>query len=597
MNYQLPVPGGRAQSVPYELIEFPFDISRIARSRLFDLELQDMEQIALWLEHEVPKRVSTAKSLLRALGAPEVSADDPRPGLLELGPWLQAWMPIVFDPYVQKSYPGEPGWHSNWITIHSDPLGTVWAGWPHQADYSQVGDAVLHTLVVDLVAVVMDCAQRHGATPHWTAEAEIDRHPFVPHFRLVVRASEHSFAPLVQVRELLLESIGPARGERHRALRSRQSEILVDCYDQALTGRAPEPFYRLFPELRGASIRTPLKRPSRSVAPASRQLVEAVEKLRGVGLYESWKYSPEDLARALQQAWEQTTARRLPRESIELWTCLLLMDRDRTWFRDVDVCNQGVGDQLYAHTLFEIEGIGGRGFGGFSDPGEDWRSQPGTVLVDVRWRRKLRHFAIPQTSDGVLHPRLIEELNELLPEDGARFFFLDVGPTVAVVVRLTSDERRELSEASGVQILDQPPPWWTLAATDGIASLPPQRSDPLRLGALTIVPFTVEQSETSTMVDDDLRGVSITDREEDGHLVFAVWVNAAEFIRGGEAEIELENRVTAALQSSSGVLGVIRADREFWEVTGDPNEAELEEAVSSAVESVLLEFAEEIADR
>ena len=66
MNYQLPVPGGRAQSVPYELIEFPFDISRIARSRLFDLELQDMEQIALWLEHEVPKRVSTAKSLLPA---------------------------------------------------------------------------------------------------------------------------------------------------------------------------------------------------------------------------------------------------------------------------------------------------------------------------------------------------------------------------------------------------------------------------------------------------------------------------------------------------------------------------------------------------
>jgi hypothetical protein len=96
--------------------------------------------------------------------------------------------------------------------------------------------------------------------------------------------------------------------------------------------------------------------------------------------------------------------------------------------------------------------------------------------------------------------------------------------------------------------------------------------------------------------DEGLRQVSITDMEVDGQLVFKVFVSAAEFLRGAEVEGALDERITAALQAASGVNSVIHVDREVWEVGGDPREAELEEAVSIALESILGEFADKIAD-
>jgi len=271
------------------------------------------------------------------------------------------------------------------------------------------------------------------------------------------------------------------------------------------------------------------------------------------------------------------------------------MDHERTWFTDVDAGILGPGDQMYATTLFDLEGIGGRGFGGFSDPEEDWRSNPNSVAIKVRWRRKLRRFEVPQTIDGVHHPRLVEELNVLLGDGGARFWFLDIGPTVGVVIRLTTEECDRLSAISGLDLLDHPPHWWTQAATEGLSSLPPIRSDPLQMGDLADQQTPDEPVETWTLTDYDLQSVSITDAEVDGHLVFIVYVSAAEYIRGGHVEEVLEARVTAALKAGPGVLSAVRADREQWEVTGDSNEAELELAVAGAVEAVLLEFADEIA--
>jgi len=324
--------------------------------------------------------------------------------------------------------------------------------------------------------------------------------------------------------------------------------------------------------------------------------VQVVEKLQSAGLFATWRHSPEELAKALQLMWELGTGRLLPGDTDELLTSLIIMDRERTWVRDIDVCNLGVSDQLYVDTFFEIEGIGGRGFGGFSDPGEDWGSVPGVVSVDVRWKRKLRQFAIPRTNDGILHPRMFEELNSLLPEDGARLYFIDIGPTVAVVIRLTSAEQRKLAEVTGIEVLDRPPDWWTQAARSGLASLDANRVDPLQAGLPAYTPPILDSSHSSPLDNEELRGVSITDYEVDGHLVFSVWVSAADYIRGGDVEAALEQRVTAALGATKGVSKAVRADREQWEVTGDPDEAELEQAVADAVESVLLDYSEDIAD-
>lgn len=599
MICELPLHGGAPGSVDYELVDFPFDVTLLTRSSPFDVGIEDMQQIASWLEQELPTRASSAESLLAALAAPEVRRDDPKRGLLALGAWLQGWMPLVMDPYVQKSYPSEPDWEPNWLMVTSGRslgFGFVTAGWPHQARYSIIGDNLLHSLIVDLVALVMESARHNGASPHWSAEVRVGGPPpNAPGFQLVARVSDPPLDPLVHVHELLLQSVSPIRGERHRALRRRQSEFLADCYDQVVTGRAPEPIERLFPEFGGNGIGLKLKRPARSVPPAPPRLAEAAAKLIEVGLYESWKHDADDLARALQRQWQLATNRELPSDPDGLWTCLLLMDHERTWLADVDAGILGPGDQMYADTLFDLEGIGGRGFGGFSDPEEDWRSNPNSVAIKVRWRRKLRRFEVPQTIDGVLHPRLFEELNALLGDGGARFWFLDIGATVGVVIRLTTEERDRMSAISGLVLLDHPPHWWTQAATEGLSSLPTIRSDPLLLGDPVEQETSDEPVETWSLTDNDLQSVSITDAEVDGHLVFIVYVSAAEYIRGGHVEEVLEARVTAALRAAPGVLSANRADREQWEVTGDPNEAELELAVASAVESLLLEFADAIA--
>ena len=251
----------------------------------------------------------------------------------------------------------------------------------------------------------------------------------------------------------------------------------------------------------------------------------------------------------------------MPTDPERLWTCLLLIDSERTWFEDVDVRLRGVGDQLYHETVFALQGIGGRGFGAFSDPEEDWRSTPAIVEFSVRWRRKLRHIRIPQTSDGLLHPVLFQEINALLPEDGPRLFFLDIGPTVAVVVRLSEGERRQLTALTHLEFLDGPPPWWMLAAERGLTLLPAERIDPLLWGSP--VGQTLESSApgSPTVDDQELRNVEVTDREDDGRLVFSVFVTAAEFLRGTNLEQALDERITAALQIVGGVAEVVHVDR------------------------------------
>ena len=545
------------------------------------------------MEQSLFTRLTYARSLLDQLGAPTVDVVDPRPGLVALGEWLQGWFPAAVAPFVQTSYPSEPGWWPKWIDVRSeDRLGDVSTDWPHQHhSYSELGDTVLHSLVVDMTVVVMDCAQRHGASLGWVVRHE----PRNGRFHLVVRPSTPPFAPLEQVRQLLVQSVGPTRGERSRSLRRRQSEFLVECFDQAVTGVVPESTEGQFAENRYRSMsRFVLKRPPRSPAPAPVEVEKAVARLRAIGWYGSWKHSDEELARAVCTAWHLATGRSLPSDPEMVWTCLLLMDSERTWFEDVDVNLRGIGDQLYGSMAFALEGIGGRGFGGFSDPEEDWRSTPGIVEFSVRWRRKLRHFRIPQTSDGLLHPCLSQEINALLPEDGPRLFFLDIGPTVAVVVRLSEEERQQLRALTHLDLLDGPPSWWTLAAEAGLSSLPPQRIDPLLWGDPVSQPEESLTPGPLTADDQELRGVTITDYEDDGHLVFSVFVPAAEFLRQEDLEHALDERITAALRAVGGVTEVTHMDREVWEVLGSPREAELEDGVGVALESIFTDFADEI---
>ena len=589
-TYELPPLDPGTASVAYELANFPTPPWCLTRSRSDDSE--DRARCAEWLnETAMADRLPVIEHVLDRLGAPKVDSSDPDPGLAALGQWLQEWFPKVAEPFVQTGYPSVPGWRHNFLVpTGEDRLGNVssWS-WPRMQGYSALGDALLHSLVVDLASIIMSCALTRDPQLRWTSQ--------FGHFHLVLHTSEPLFAPLEQIRELLVQSVGPPRGERGRSLRRRQSRILVDCYSQAVTGIAPESIENQFHEQRHRMLsRFKVKRPGRAAPEPPQNLVDAVSRLRSIGLYEKWKYTDVALAQALSSGWLHATGRTLPGDQEQLWLCLILMDGDRTWFEDVDMAIQGVGDRMYFLTLFSLESIGGRGFGGFSDPEEDWDAEPGSVIVTVRWRRKKHRFTIPVTPDGVLHPKLFTELNAFLPDDGPRLWFADRGPTVGIVVRATDGERDALCELTGISLSEEPPEWWVRASNEGVASLGlADGFDPLLMGESgRQVPVEDAERGVMSIEGPDLRGVSVTDYELDGQVVFSVFVSAAEFLRGDTLERELDHQIQTALRSVPGVVDVTHEDREVWLVFGDPDEGALVEAASAAVETVLQEHADEI---
>ncbi len=117
--------------------------------------------------------------------------------------------------------------------------------------------------------------------------------------------------------------------------------------------------------------------------------------------------------------------------------------------------------------MFALEGIGGKGFGHFYDPEEDWHSRPGDLVLSFSWGRRKHRLLIPRPGP-YLSPALITGLNQSLPADGQRLWFLDHGPPLAIVTRATAAERAALRELTGIRLDPGPPAWWT-----AIAPLPP----------------------------------------------------------------------------------------------------------------------------
>lgn len=242
----------------------------------------------------------------------------------------------------------------------------------------------------------------------------------------MLRESSPVFAPLEQIWELLRESVGVARGERDRNFWRRRSRILVDCFQQAVTGLTPTSVREGFGEyLYRPQSRFRLKRPPRAAPSPPSDLLDAVTQLCSIGWFESWNRSDEALAQAAAIEWQRATARELPIDATELWWCLLFLDGSRTWFEDVDM-QILPRDGLYTDTLFAISNIGGKGFGGFSDPEDDWFEVDGSVVLSFRWRRH-NHRVVVRQGDGVLDPDLFAELNAFLPDDMARLRFADHG--------------------------------------------------------------------------------------------------------------------------------------------------------------------------
>jgi hypothetical protein len=138
---------------------------------------------------------------------------------------------------------------------------------------------------------------------------------------------------------------------------------------------------------------------------------------------------------------------------------LLLLDSGRTWSEDIDA-DALPEDAVHEQTLWAIEKIGGKGFGGLRDAEEHWAAAAGDVELSFWWGRRQHRLQLPAPGRH-LSPALITGLNDLIPAGRPRLWSVDHGPPVAIVTRATDAERDALEQVTGLRLDPDPPAWWT----------------------------------------------------------------------------------------------------------------------------------------
>jgi hypothetical protein len=407
---------------------------------------------ARWLNETEADRLGVIMGVLGNAGAPTSGLPGRPDTLKELGRWIQRWFGLVAAQLMDGF-------------IRDDPdvrLGRAWAADPRLPGYSRLGDAVLHGLVHDLAFVVAGCAR--AARPGLRWEVALDRgRDFV-----ATLGSDPRLDLIGQVKDFLVQSVAQPRGIRGRALRDWHSQALLRCYQQAVTGVVPPAVEEEFPDvLFRMEPRYALGLPARSEPESPPELVDAVAAFCRAGWFERPRLTPPRLARAARAAWRTFEREDIPLARDEMAWRLLLLDTHRTWSEDADAGIQPGDEGVYQLTLFALERIGGRGFGHFADPEEDWNSRPGDLLLSFYRGRRKHRLLIPRPGP-YLSPALVTGLNQSLPAGGQRLWFFDHGPPTAIVTRATAAERSALREFTGIRLDADPPAWWT-----ALAPLPP----------------------------------------------------------------------------------------------------------------------------
>ena len=441
-----------ADVAEYPLIGFPWEPWTL--TAWLELTQAQAGLYANWLNETGTDRIPVILKVLGEAGAPVAGLREQPDDLAALGSWAQSWFPLVAAPLVAQGF-----LHDN----AADRLGEAFAAWgPSLSSFSPFGDALLHSLAHDLAFVVADCARAARPGLRWQAAADEWRNFFV-----TVNHDPPLFDVIVQIKDFLVQSVARRRGARSTALRRWYSRLLYGCYQWMATGADPPLREEEFPDLRARMYpRYELTRPSRADPPAPQQLAEAVGAFRRAGWFETSKLADADLARAAQVAWRKFEREDIPLTPAEMNWRLLLLDIGRTWSEDVDA---GITpqDRLYEDTLFAVERVGGKGFGHFRDPAEDWASRPGDLLLSFTWGRRWCQLLL--TGPGrYLSPALVTGLNSLLPAGGQRLWFFDHGPPLGIVTRATPVERNALEQLTGIRLDPEPPSWWA-----ALAPLPP----------------------------------------------------------------------------------------------------------------------------
>jgi hypothetical protein len=608
-NYQLPRLGG-GPAMPYQLVRFPVAPWNLTHARSEPDPKTDprwAEIAGRWMNGVVQERLPVIEAALAALGAPRPDGDRPDHALLQLGEWLQKWFPVVAEPYHATTTQPRPSSGSSFFLEWHGDVGVEWGPWTEPSSYSPVADALLHSLCVDIAALLTAAARtrlpdltwslRPGGETDGTGPRRLhlvldpgqhDPEPQTGRESIVVRPPP-AFALVELVRYLLVQSLRPAPGTRGRELRRRQARLLLDGLVQATTGVGGTSIAREFPGgTRVAALR--LETRSKGTLPPRADLLEAVGALRPIGWFADWRGSTEDLATAVQRQWQLTTGRELPLDPHERWWSLVIADGGRAWVQDVDAGIASASTQTYMSVLAAIGQIGGRAFGSIGDPGdvlfEQWRPETDEVVIAFRWRRKRREMVFPRPMDGLLSPQLFVAFNSLLAPDEPRLFFADHGPTIGIVVRATEQERSAFHELSAIELRESPPAWWVTACAEGLAALGDYDGfDPFALGEPAGAPRRVRDDGAFDYFGELLSSpVGISDVTAEGEeIIFSVAPSVEMYVRSDPLAETLDRTMRDALRAVPDVTDVEHANNEEWLVHGGPQEAAIEQAAADAV--------------
>lgn len=447
----------------YELLQLP-----VASWRLLGAAtLSASEQVAYvaWLNEVGQARAGIARGLFERAGAPLQALGAPEERLLRLFSWVQQWFGEVAAPYLQRGYPGDATWRPNYF--RDDLFGNVGTfSNPLNDRLDETIDAIQASVAHDLAFVVVEEARAVRPATQWT---------LVPVSASVLIASPHPTAAFATVRFLqrcLHQAAAPLRNDAVRRARARLETALVECFHHAVSGRLPDWV------LEGRSLGNYLE-PSdftgqrralvRRRAPEG--LVTAVEHVRVAGWHDS-KKSSSRVAEDVQAYWRSRFDVELEDERDQLAALVAAADPKRCWVAEM-AAGIAPRDRAHANMLFELERIGGRGFGAVVDPEEDW-SEEGAVTISFRWSR--RHYSLRVAANGWYSATPVLLVNAVLAEEGPRLWFLDLGRPRCGICSATVEEQAVLARL-GIELMALPPRWWPSEVSAELPSpLPPRRA-------------------------------------------------------------------------------------------------------------------------
>ena len=442
-------------TVPYEVLEPPLPLNLFRQSQEYVPRDEALAQHWVdWLAATESDRSVYVATVLASAGAPGVSAEESPGDLIPLGSWLEQWLPLVF----------EREFGPNWLDgelfryDYDDPPRPV---------QESPAEVLFQSLIHDLAFIVISAARVIRPDLRWQVHAWVNRAaPLVPLYLATLWSEPPWINPIGYVGSFVNNVLVQTRyGERG----GPPPEYLQQICDR-LGGDEREHWPRRMPlapgeletllardrEMRAAE--RPMHPPRRSDPPAPPGVVTAAAAFRGAGSFARWsKLSDDDLARALAAAWLRMDWEDLPEDPEELDWSLLIFDADRTVYEDAEA-DVSMGNKIYVAYLRMLSKRSGGAFR-ITNVKEDWKSQPGSVVVSFRLGNK-RHQLVLAVGDDWINPFVITGLNNLLPNDGSRFFFVDNGGQMALVTRATEEERRALEELRPVRLLSEPPDWW-----------------------------------------------------------------------------------------------------------------------------------------